>query len=448
LKQDKLTPRWLVLTLIATALTLAAVYASHQGMANQLFAVLTLCIVNACLMVWVARDKSFAALSLWHVLVTTSLLAFTALFVQPLLEDDHFRYLWDGYITATTAQPYAWAPSLYFGNDAVPLRMQAVLSGINNPEVPTIYGPILQVLFGLCYWLSPAALWPFKLLLLCALLLVLLLLHRAAIAPRWLLLFALHPVVFKESTLTAHPDLLIGAALLAAVLAWQRGLQGWAAGLASIAVAIKFSSITVLPFFCINRQGRFSWRGCSASVLTLCLVYAPVGWSVAGGEGRALAVLGEQWTFNPLLFRLASTWLSDSLARVVVLVLFVVVLMGIFFRWVQQLQTLDRSHFTCPADSLPLPPVVAVFTALLLLSPVVNPWYWLWILPLAALRFSWVAWVVATVSLLAYAHVAESVWHGSSIVSFAVPLWATLTQILMILGGLEFAYLAKIRHKL
>ena len=447
MKPDKIAPRWLAITLSAAATGLAVVYLSHQGMGYQLWAVLALCVINACLMVWVARDGAFSGLSLRQVLVSASVLGLMALFAQPLLEDDHFRYLWDGYLTATTAQPYARAPAFYFGNEAVASVMQSVLSGINNPEVPTIYGPVLQAIFALCYAVSPAALWPFKLVLLSGLLLVLLLLHRAGVAPRWLLLFVLHPLVFKESALTAHPDLLIGLALLAAVLAWRGGQHGWAAGLASIAVAVKFSAVAALPFFCIDRQGRFSLRGSAAMALTLCLVYTPVWLSVAGGEGRALAVLGEQWTFNPLLFKIARELLSDSAARVMVLLMFAAVWMGVFWSWIQQLRAVDRGQFTLPADSLPLPPVVAVITALLLLSPVVNPWYWLWILPLAMLSFSLIAWVAATVSLLAYAHVAESVWRGSSIVSFAVPLWATLAQILIISVSMGCVCVVKARCK-
>jgi alpha-1,6-mannosyltransferase len=433
--------RWLILLLIAAGTALGVAYASQQGMAQQLIALVALCVVYFCLIAWVALDKVFEDIPMWQVIATTVVLGVIALFAQPLLEDDHFRYLWDGYITATTAKPYALAPDAYFANDAVPLAMQQVLSAINNPEVPTIYGPVLQAVFALCYWLAPAALWPFKLVLLIALLAVLQLLRRSGVAPRWLLVFALHPLVFKESAVTAHPDLLIGLALLAAVCAWQRAQHGWAACLTSMAVAMKFSTIAALPLFCIDRQGRFSQRAGLAMALTLCIVYAPVWLLIAGGEGRALAALGGQWTFNPLLFKLPAAVLGNSLARACVFALFVVAWIGIFLLWIKQLRTLASTTASSVAASLPPPPIVAVLLALLLLSPVVNPWYWLWLLPMAMLRFSWVAWVAATVSLLAYSHVLWPVWYGSSMVHFAVPAWATLLQMLAIavVVGLAFA---------
>ncbi len=432
MQQDKSVTRWWALTLMAAGVALGLAYASRHGMAAQLYAVLALCVTHLALMAWIALDKRFAELSMQQVLVTSILLAALALFAQPLLEDDHFRYLWDGYITATTGQPYALAPSAYFANEATPLVMQDVLSGINNPDVPTIYGPVLQALFALCYWLAPASLWPFKLVLLCALLGILLLLHSAGLQPRWLMLFALHPLVFKESTLTAHPDLLIGLALLAGVLAWRRGWYGWAGAMASVAVGMKFSAMAVLPFFCIDRHGRLSRNGIAAASLTLFLMYAPAGLFSAMGEGRALAIFGKQWTFNPLFFKLGSALLGDTMARRVVLTLFILAWTLIFMRWIHQLRASNCKPFPDGNESVPIPPIVAVFLVLLLLSPVVNPWYWLWLLPLAVLRFSWLAWIAATASLLAYAHVLQVVMQGSSIINFAVPLWATLAQILAV----------------
>lgn len=417
---------------MAAVVALCVSYASHHGMAVQLYAMVGLCAINLSLMAWIALDNNFADLSFAQVLVTSFALAFIALFAHPLLEDDHFRYLWDGYITATTGQPYALAPSAYFANDNTPRAMQDVLSGINNPDVPTIYGPVLQALFALCYWVAPAMLWPFKLVLLYALFGVLLLLRSAGVQPRWLMLFALHPLVFKETAFTAHPDLLLGLALLAGVLVWQRGWYGRAAALASVAVAMKFSAIAVLPFFCISHLGRINRNAVLGALLALCLAYAPVSLFLSMGEGRALAILGEQWTFNPLIYKLVSAVLGDAVARGGVLLLFVVTWLLIFLQWLGKLRVFRSRLLAGEDEHAPFPPVVAAFFVLLLLSPVVNPWYWLWLLPLAVLHYSWLVWIAATSSLLAYAHVAQSVGQGSSIVTFAVPLWSTIAQIMAI----------------
>ena len=445
----------------AAALTAACVaYASHGGARDQFIGVVALLLINTCLVVWLAVDAAFESLKTLHVLITAVALGAIGMLAQPLLEDDHFRYLWDGYITATTGKPFAHAPSHYFPDVSVPAVMQDALSGINNPETPTIYGPVLQALFALCYWVAPAEIWPLKLALLGALVAVILMLSSAGVPARWLMVLALHPLVVKESAMTAHPDILIGAALLAAVLAWQRSNEALAACLAAIAVATKFSAAPALLFFCISRDGRVSWRGSLATGIALFVLYAPVLLSASGTGQAGASALAQQWTFNPLLFKIAAVALGDTAARWACLGLFALVWLVLAARWIRQLRTLaliapePAMPFTRTITTTftrPSPPLVGVFVAMLLLSPVVNPWYWLWVLPLAllplspmlpllpALQFAWVAWVGATVSLFSYAHVLTQVLAASSITTYSVPLWATSLQLFAIVTAIVCA---------
>ncbi len=439
-------------------------YASHGATHYQLYGLIGLVFVNVCLIAWLALDDTFESLQVSAVLITAVALGAIGLLTQPLLEDDHFRYLWDGYVTATTGKPYAHAPAHYFADAGVPLAMQDALSGINHPEISTIYGPVLQALFALGYWMAPAALWPLKLVLLGALVAVVLMLHGAGVSPRWLMVLVLHPLVVKESAMTAHPDILIGAALLGAVLAWHRSCEALAASLAAIAVAMKFSAAPALLFFCVNRDGRVSVRGCVATVLALCFLYGPV-WLADSGVGNAGAsAFALQWTFNPLLFKLAAMALGDATARLACLVLFALAWLVMAVRWTGKLRALacvvptgtgtgsgTSTRGSAMLFSRPSPPLMGVFVALLLLSPAVNPWYWLWVLPLALLplrpvlpllptpSYSPVVWVAATVSLLSYAHVATQVMAASSIVTYAVPLWATGLQLTAIVCTIGFA---------
>lgn len=420
--------------------------ASRGVLAGQLAAVAALCIVQFALLAWIACDRAFDALTLRHVLGAVVVLGFVGMLSQPLLEDDHFRYLWDGYVTATTGRPFNHAPAHYFDNNTVPLAMREVLNGINNPEIPTVYGPALQVLFALGYWIAPAELWPLKAMLLLATLVMAVLLHTAGVKPRWLMVLALHPLVIKESVITAHPDLLIGVTLLAAVLTWQRGRFVYGAALACVAAAMKLSAIAVIPLFFITHHGRLNTRAALAAALTLAVLYLPFLTGLtgtAGAEGRGLAAFGEQWTFNPLIFRGLSAALGDRWSRATSLIVFVALWICIVGLWIKHLRQLHSPVFATLVTTTPLPPVVAVLAAMLLLSPVVNPWYWLWLLPLALLSVSilaWLAWAAASASLLAYAHVATQVWSQSAIMTYAVPLWATLVQGLIIIAALSIAH--------
>ena len=426
--------RWALPGWLAALTATCVAYASPGDTPDQLVGLIGLLLVNACLIAWLAVDDAFESLTLSQVLITAMALGVIGMLTQPLLEDDHFRYLWDGYITATTGKPFSHAPSYYFVDAGVPVVMQNALNGINNPDIPTIYGPVWQALFALCYWVAPAALWPLKLVLLGAQVAVVMLLRYAGVQPRWLMLLTLHPLLIKESAMTAHPDILIGAVLLAAVLAWRQKYERLAGILAACAVAMKFSAVAALLFFCINRQGRLSVRGSLAMLLTLGMLYGPVFLSASGrGEGLAVATFAGQWAFNPSLFKLVAAALGDPAARVTCIGLFALAWLILTGQWITKLWGAGRKGLNPPS-----PPLVGVFIAMLLLSPVVNPWYWLWVLPLAMLPFSPVAWAAATASILAYSHVLTQAMAGSSIATYAVPPWATGLQLVAVVAAFGF----------
>jgi alpha-1,6-mannosyltransferase len=421
--------RSLVVAFVAIAMCVGIAGLSRENIASQFLATIIIVLVGLGCVLWISLDRGFDAVTTMSALAILLATRIAALLVEPLLEDDHFRYLWDGYVAATTGQPFLHPPSHFFDDANVPSSMQSALSGINNPDIPTIYGPLLQAFFAFAYGLAPGALWPFKIVLLGAEIAVVLLLRAAGVAPRWLLVYALSPLVLKESAISAHPDVLIGAALLAATLAWARGREVLAALWVCAAISMKFSVVVALPFFLLNRDSRISVRGVITALFALSALLL-MSMMSGGGELRALAAFGEHWKFNPLLFRFAALALGDGAARAMVAIAFVAIAGALALRWWLRLR-----HCVSINDA-PLPPIVAVFTTLLLLSPVVNPWYWMWLFPLAMIDrqgiASRIAIAAASMSLLAYSYVGMQVSAQSSITTFAVPWWATLTQIAVI----------------
>jgi alpha-1,6-mannosyltransferase len=295
-------------------------HASRGDTSQQFTATLALVCSGFSLLGWCFHDRYFADTPPSTIFLLLLLTRFVALFAQPLLEDDHFRYLWDGFITSTTGSPYAHPPANYFADRSVPVAMQAALNGINHPDIPTIYGPVLQLLFAVGFWIAPGALWPFKVLLFLSETLVLVLLISRRVSPRWLLLWVLHPLLLKESAISAHPDMLIGAALLAATVTWRDGRESTAASLATLAVAMKISAIIALPFFLFTRRGRISTRALIAATLMLIACYLP--FFSGDGELGAIGAFGSQWTFNPLLFRFFALTTDDTKARFAVVLIF------------------------------------------------------------------------------------------------------------------------------
>jgi alpha-1,6-mannosyltransferase len=402
---------------MATLIVAMSAYTSSSSNPIQLWVLLFASFALTGLSVWIAIGKHFEKLTVAKVILTTSILCLVGVLASPILEDDHFRFLWDGYITATTGRPYQHAPSFYFGEGRLPEHLQTLLSGVNNPDIPTVYGPLLQAVFALSYLIAAGELWPLKMILAAAMIAIILLLARTGVHPKYLLIFSIHPLLIKESILTAHPDLLIGALILWSTLLWRKEHFKRAVIVIAAASAIKISTAAILLFFCFDKRGKLGWPLLFTGTLAICLFNLPMIVERVTGTTTGIADFGNQWVFNPTLFRGMAIILGDANARISVVVIFAFTVFGLVY----------AQRKLCSIE----PSIVCAFGVLFLLSPVVNPWYWLWILPLAFISVtagaSMSLWLAPTVSLLAYAHFSN---EQLSQQKFIVPDWVGACQLL------------------
>jgi len=289
------------------------------------------------------------------------------LWAQPVHEDDWARYLWDGWRLLQAGTPYGTPPAAHFGDASVPVVWQRVLDRINHPDLPTLYAPVLQAVFAASAWLAPANLMVLKLLLLAADGAICALLWRlggAAAACRW----SLCPLVVFEVAFNAHADVVGVAWMLAAAWATARHWRVAAGAALGLALASKAFALLLLPFV----WARVGWRAALATVATALAAYAPFAIQ-AGTELESLLAFAAGWEFNPFGFAVLQWAAGDALARWLWPALAAAFLCLYALHW-------HRARQPWPPD---LAPPLAV---LLLLSPVVNAWYLLWLAPWAALR--------------------------------------------------------------
>ncbi len=317
-------------------------------------------------------------LVLWAVLFRSC-----GLFGIPLFEDDWFRYLWDGYRFVEAGTPYGWPPAASFLDADVPVAMQRVLDQVNYPDVPTIYGPTTQYVFGLGYLISPGSLVPLQLLLVAADIVLIRMLLSVA-APGFVLLYAWCPLVVKEIAFTAHPDGLAVCLAFAAVLLRQREFAVAAAACLALAVGAKVFALLLAPFVLARTPPR-AWI---AFVGVIALLYLP--FVIQGSTDLpTLALFATTWEFNAALYGVVSEWLAPDAARL--LLGGVLLAFGATY-WVHHLRQ-------APGQ---IPRGDWIFGAFLLAAPVINPWYALWFLPFAVVYPSRWAWTASSVLLLAY----------------------------------------------
>jgi len=163
--------------------------------------------VCGAIVVWYYQLRNQKIAFRW-IFISALILRLISLLGEPLFEDDYFRYLWDGFQTATTNDPYTFAPTVFFDQD-IPEIFEPILSFINYPDIATVYGPVSQWIFAFGYLVEAGEIWPLQLMAAIADMLVLCVLFKMG-AGNILLLYAWSPLLLKEFSLTAHPDIYDG----------------------------------------------------------------------------------------------------------------------------------------------------------------------------------------------------------------------------------------------
>ncbi len=375
--------------------------------------------VSALVILAVRKDIQ---LSTTQILLLAVLVRVLATLAWPLLEDDYFRYLWDGRQTALFFSPWQNPPEHYFSETGLSQHWQWILNNINYPELPSIYGPVLQYLFALAYYIAPGNLTALQCLLVAVDLGILFSLYIMGASSRWLTAYAIHPLILKEAIASAHPDLIVALGLIWAVYGWQHQrpvLTGIAFG---VALGAKVAALVALPFILFQTftlrdyQGHCRWlfKMLASSGITLAVLYLPL-LQISGSEWYSLQTFAREWRFNPLVFRLLETLAPANSTRTLAAVILIAGLTTLWVRWRRQ------------ANGTP-PPVDLALLLLLLLSPVVNNWYWLWLLPLSVLsRRGWL-FVFCSFTVISYYH-DGNLYPTSDPKQFYVSPWITTFQL-------------------
>lgn len=300
-----------------------------------------------------------------------------------LLDDDVWRYLWDGHVVSQGGNPYRTAPNLaasdrFVAHDEHAALWNTVRSRVNHAELPTIYPPVAQLVFLAAHAVAPGSIIALKLVLIgCDLFGIVLLIGCLRLLQRPLsdaVLYAWNPLVILMFAGAAHIDGVMITLLLLAmyfVLAGSRRAAGAALALSTLA---KLSPIVLWPLF-VRRLGA---AGTSLLLATTVAVIAP--FSFLSGSGlQTFGVFASTWDFNSATFTILRhaargfTSDPDRLARMISGAILLCVVVWLARRdW--------NSDVTTFADT-----AMNVLGALLILSPTAMPWYATWPLGFAVL---------------------------------------------------------------
>lgn len=321
--------------------------------------------------------------------------------MEPVLSEDVWRYVWDGFITSSGINPYCYPPdSLHLDALSIHHELKVTRSLIGHSELPTIYPPLAQVFFSISSLFTPSSI-PIRCLcamtvLLCTHLLSSLLNARGK-NPSLVMLFAFNPLILVETSVSGHVDIFAVAFVLLALRLAQIGYGSLSATAMSGAILTKVIPVLVVPL--VFRQRWKPWLLCFGII---AVVYGSLATSDCSPLG-SLSTFSGKWRHNDGLFgilnwiyevllsgiapqsSMSSTltyWLTGNvqinttslLATVVTKLTCLSLILAAYF-WVRRKPWLNEIK------------VFGLFGCFFLCSPVVHPWYLIWVLPL--LPFLW-----------------------------------------------------------
>jgi alpha-1,6-mannosyltransferase len=366
------------------------------------------------------------------------------LWSTPALEDDFYRYLWDGGVAAHGHNPYRFSPNEAGETGLATAAIKALATDadvvharINHPNLKTIYPPVTQAAFALAYTLEPWSLLAWRLVCvageLATLMLVLALLRDVQRSPLWIAVYWWNPVVIKELINSAHMEAILMPLVLAALLLAGRHRPLWATGALALAAGAKLWPVILAPL--LWRQLLSSPRQLAVAVglmLGACALWALPAVIAGLGDESGFVAYATHWKTNsalmPTLERLLHLLLqpmgvgeigNSRMARLMVALALTVAVACIVRQPLRG------------ADDL-MARALWIIAALLLLSPSQFPWYLVWLQPLLCLR-PVRGWLLATVLLPLYyvsfyCYALDRAWIFREIVVWLIwlPIWAVL----------------------
>ena len=339
------------------------------------------------------------------VIVGSVLLGGAAMAGPPNTSTDSARYAWDGIVQDAGVSPYRYVPVadalagirpdwLFptpvtdpdggFRCEEPRTRKatslpshQPLCTAINRPSVPTIYPPAAELYFAAVRLFVPAdaGYWPLQLtglLISLAILAVLIVvMRRRGIDPRWAALWGWSPLVASEAVTNSHVDVLGALLIVVASALVGRGIRLRGGIALGAAIATKLVPVLAAPALLRRQPGKVI----VAAVVTFAVLYVPyIATTGVAVIGYLPGYLSEEGYDSGHRFALLGL-VMPSTATLPVAAVLLLITAALVWR-----KTTPESPW--------LGQLVMIGVALLIVSPE-YPWYALMLVPFIALTGRW-----------------------------------------------------------
>ena len=320
---------------------------------------------------------------------------------DPVLSEDVWRYVWDGFRVGNGHNPYCLAPSdITLDEFASQHHLASVRGLIGHAQYPTIYPPLAQGIFSVSSLFSPSSL-PIRILgigaslgsvycLYCTL-------KHFKIPTIYVGLMAAHPLFLVETAVTGHVDafgvFFLTLALYCVSMSWEKRGMFFVA----LATLTKLIPFLVVPFIFRSR-----FKALLAVSLMVGGCYAFL-WSDSCSPLGSLSTFSGKWQHNAGLVSVIE-WLFQNILGIVKIEITIPVALSEWLVGDTQVSgTANLARFGAKCTTYILLLIASIWiwrtkvtgiekglmvlAALLLCVPVLHPWYLLWLLP--GLPFLW-----------------------------------------------------------
>ena len=341
----------------------------------------------AALAILLVKPRNIDRYTFPIILTLAILCRLVALFPDPSLSSDVYRYVWDGIVQHAHINPYRYVPAdkaLAFLHLPAQDTYQDTYDNINRRDYAhTIYPPAAQMLFFAITWISPTvtamktAMVLFEGLMLWGLVR---LLGEMGVRREWALVYAWMPMPIWEFAGSGHVDGIVMAFMVLALLFRYRRQPVLTGVFLALAVLTKFYPLVLFP--ALYRRGDWKMPATMAAMAALFYVpYLSVGRMVFGFLGGYVAEEGMDTgtRYFPLQFVQSLPGLHGVSSAAYMI--FAALVFGVLMLWAWRTGCRDDS-----ARDAFLWPVLGLALALMLLFSPHYPWYVAWLIPLLVLR--------------------------------------------------------------
>lgn len=309
------------------------------------------------------KDIKISIRQILFIIAAIFIFKLTFLQILPIGSDDYFRYLWDGKVIANEINPFKYSPNSI---DLNHLRSNLLPDAVTFGHLKTIYFPLSQTAFFIAYYIGGESILGLKIVLLITDVLLtfglFLLLIKYKSDFKYVLIYTLSPLIFYQFFIDAHIDL-IGILFIVFMFYFYEDKKVISAIFLGASLAVKPTFLFAIPILFFSEKfikHKILW----VVIPLVFLAVSFIPFAIDANPFTSLVNFTKHWVFNGAVFNFISMFIDvNQTIRIILLIIF-----SIYFSLIL---IFNKSIVSS---------IYYALLGLLLLSPVVHPWYAAWII--------------------------------------------------------------------